>query len=73
MNKIDTDEDGFVTLNEMKEWIAKQLRKYIYHDIEGQFTSNDLDGDKKVSWEEYKNTTYAYVEESTYMTSVLHV
>ena len=62
--KIDTDGDQFVTLEEMKEWIAKQLRKYIYSDIEGQFSGNDMDSDKHVTWEEYKNSTYSYVDES---------
>jgi Ca2+-binding EF-hand superfamily protein len=64
VKQIDSDSDGFVTHDEMKEWIAKQLRRYIYHDIEGQFSSSDQNQDKLVSWDEYKNTTYSYMDDT---------
>ena len=55
--------DGFVDGEEMKAWIAKQLRKYIYHDVETQFEANDVDKNGKVTWDEFVNTTYGYIDD----------
>lgn len=60
--KIDKDGDGFVTEQELKDWIKYAQNKYIYEDAEKQVENNDLNKDGFVSWEEYKNNTYGFMD-----------
>ena len=61
-SKIDKNNDGFVTEQELQDWIKYTQNKYIFEDADKQITSNDLDKDGYVTWEEYKNATYGYIE-----------
>lgn len=58
VDKIDADEDGFVTEAELKAWIKKAQKKYIYDNVERQWTDFDVNNDGTISWDEYKNVTY---------------
>ena len=61
VERIDDDKDGYVTVEEMKKWIKHAQKKWIYDDVDRQWTSHDLDEDGVVSWEEYKKATYGYI------------
>ncbi|ETE58517.1 hypothetical protein L345_15761, partial [Ophiophagus hannah] len=61
VSKIDGDQDGFVTVEELKAWIKFAQKRWIYEDVERQRKGHDLNGDGLISWEEYKNATYGYV------------
>lgn len=61
VEKIDENHDGFVTVDEMKNWIKHAQKRWIYEDVDRQWQAHDLDSDAHVSWEEYKNATYGYV------------
>lgn len=61
VERIDEDKDGFVTVEEMKNWIKHAQKRWIYDDVDRQWKSHDLNGDEAVSWEEYKNATYGYI------------
>ncbi|XP_061917177.1 calumenin-B [Entelurus aequoreus] len=61
VERIDEDKDGFVTVEEMKNWIKHSQKRWIYEDVDRQWKSHDLNGDNVVSWEEYKNATYGYI------------
>ncbi|TKC43098.1 hypothetical protein EI555_007242 [Monodon monoceros] len=61
VSKIDGDKDGFVTVDELKDWIKFAQKRWIYEDVERQWKGHDLNEDGLVSWEEYKNATYGYV------------
>ncbi|XP_018581593.1 calumenin-like [Scleropages formosus] len=64
VGKIDADKDGFVTENELKAWIKKAQKKYIYDNVDRQWKDFDLNSDGMISWEEYKNVTYGtYLDE----------
>lgn len=58
VEKIDADEDGFVTEAELKAWIKKAQKKYIYDNVERQWKDFDMNNDGMISWDEYKNVTY---------------
>ena len=58
MDKIDADQDGFVTEAELKAWIKKAQKKYIYENVDRQWNDFDLNNDGMISWDEYKNVTY---------------
>eukprot|EP00794_Sanderia_malayensis_P018123 gene18123-19933_t len=63
--KIDKDGDGFVTEQELKDWIKYAQNKYIYEDAEKQLVNNDMNKDGYVTWEEYKNNTYGFLEDDS--------
>ncbi|XP_033017538.1 calumenin isoform X3 [Lacerta agilis] len=61
VSKIDEDKDGFVTPEELKDWIKFAQKRWIYEDVERQWKGHDLNEDGLISWEEYKNATYGYI------------
>ncbi|XP_023652640.1 calumenin-A-like isoform X1 [Paramormyrops kingsleyae] len=58
VDKIDADKDGFVTEDELKTWIKKSQKRYIYENVDRQWKDFDLNSDAVISWEEYRNVTY---------------
>jgi len=63
-SKIDKDKDGFVTEQELKDWIKYAQSKYIFDDAAKQLESNDVNKDGFVTWDEYRNNTYGFLEDS---------
>ncbi|XP_065646264.1 calumenin-B [Hydra vulgaris] len=62
-NKVDTDNDGFVTTEELKQWIKFTQNKYIWNDAKEQMKQNDLNKDDFVTFDEYKKGTYGFADE----------
>ena len=60
---MDKSGDGLVTEEELKEWIQFTQKRYIWDDAEKQMKQNDMDKDGKIAWDEYKNSTYGFIEE----------
>uniref|UniRef100_A0A667HYG7 Reticulocalbin-3 n=1 Tax=Lynx canadensis TaxID=61383 RepID=A0A667HYG7_LYNCA len=60
VDRIDSDGDGFVTTEELKTWIKRVQRRYIYNNVAKVWKDYDRDKDDKISWEEYKQATYGY-------------
>lgn len=58
VDKIDTDKDGLVTEGELRAWIKKAQKKYVYESVERQWQEFDLNQDGFISWDEYRNVTY---------------
>ncbi|KAG5273977.1 hypothetical protein AALO_G00157830 [Alosa alosa] len=61
VERMDEDGDGFVSVEEMKNWIKHAQKRWIYQDVDRQWQGHDLNGDNHVTWEEYKNATYGYI------------
>ena len=55
---MDKDQDGFVTKEELKDWIKHVSRRYIYEDADSQWGTHDTDGDEGISWDEWFKSTY---------------
>jgi len=62
--KVDKNGDGFVTDDELKQWIQLTQNKYIWEDAEKQMKQNDMNKDGFVTWDEYKKSTYGFVDDS---------
>ncbi|XP_019750589.1 calumenin-B-like [Hippocampus comes] len=62
VDHIDEDKDGFVTMEEMKEWLTEVQRRWIYKNIDRQWEMLDINGDDLVSWEEYRDITYGNID-----------
>eukprot|EP00061_Rhincodon_typus_P016707 g45062.t1 len=60
VDKIDEDKDGFVTEAELKAWIKRAQKRYIFENVGRQWPDFDSNQDGLVSWEEYRNVTYGY-------------
>ncbi|XP_062819094.1 reticulocalbin-2 [Anolis carolinensis] len=58
IKKIDTNNDGFLTEEEISFWIQRSFRHYIVEDAKQQFEEYDKDGDGAVSWKEYNIQMY---------------
>ncbi|XP_071809047.1 calumenin-like isoform X2 [Asterias amurensis] len=59
VDKIDTDNDGFVTEEELKTWIEHQQNKYAHNDAEIHWKNRNQILDDIMSWDEYNATTYS--------------
>ncbi|XP_039631419.1 reticulocalbin-3 isoform X1 [Polypterus senegalus] len=60
VDRIDKDKDGFITHAELHSWIKYTQKRYIEEDVMKHWREYDVNKDDKVSWEEYKNTTYGF-------------
>ncbi|XP_043915626.1 reticulocalbin-1 [Protopterus annectens] len=58
--RIDNDSDGYVTTEELKNWIKRVQNRYIYENVAKVWKDYDMNKDSKVTWEEYKQATYGY-------------
>jgi len=63
-HKVDKNEDGSVTNDELKEWIQYQQNKYIIEDAEKQMKQNDLNRDGNIEFDEYKKATYGFMDDN---------
>lgn len=61
VDKMDKNNDGIVTEEELTIWIHYVQTKYIYDDTERQYEENDLNKDQKITWDEYKEHTYGFL------------
>ncbi|CAB1428530.1 unnamed protein product [Pleuronectes platessa] len=60
VERIDGDADGYITTDELKAWIKRVQKRYVYENVAKVWTDYDLNKDNKVSWDEYKQATYGY-------------
>lgn len=60
VDRIDTDKNGFVNHAELHYWIKHRQRRYIEENVNKHWSEYDKNEDGKISWEEYKNTTYGH-------------
>lgn len=60
MDRIDSDADGYITTAELKAWIKRVQKRYVYENVAKVWTDYDLNKDNKISWDEYKQATYGY-------------
>lgn len=60
VDRIDSDGDRYITTDELKAWIKRVQKRYVYDNVAKVWTDYDLNKDNKISWEEYKQATYGY-------------
>jgi len=64
VDKMDVDTDGFVTLEELKTWIQNTQKRYIIEDVEKQWKSHNPKEENKLTWDEYRKSSYGFVDDS---------
>lgn len=65
-DKIDLDHDGYITIPELADWIKATHSRYIDSDVEKQWVANKLPEKDTVSWEEYRNQIYGFLDDEGY-------
>ncbi|NWQ66561.1 RCN1 protein, partial [Neopipo cinnamomea] len=60
VDRIDDNKDGYLTTEELKTWIKRVQKRYIYENVAKVWKDYDLNKDNKIAWEEYKQATYGY-------------
>uniref|UniRef100_A0A3Q3VXV5 EF-hand domain-containing protein n=1 Tax=Mola mola TaxID=94237 RepID=A0A3Q3VXV5_MOLML len=66
VDRIDTNKDGYVSHAELHYWIKHRQRRYIEENVNKHWKDYDKNRDGKISWEEYKNTTYGYYQDEEF-------
>lgn len=64
VDRIDGDQDGFVSLSELKSWIKRVQKRYVYENVAKVWSDYDTNKDNMISWDEYKQATYGYYLDS---------
>ncbi|XP_043268588.1 calumenin-B [Venturia canescens] len=62
VDKIDKDNDTFVTQEELKNWIKLTHKRYIHDDVDRQWTSHKQEGEDKIAWSKYKSMIYGFMD-----------
>lgn len=63
VDKIDHDKDGFVSQEELKDWIQYTQKRYILDDVDRQWKQHNPENKETISWEEYKKMVYGFLDE----------
>ncbi|XP_032869184.1 calumenin-like isoform X2 [Amblyraja radiata] len=65
VDRIDDDQDGLVTADELTSWIKRAQNRYVDDNVKKHWNEYDTNRDGQISWEEYRNATYGFhVDES---------
>lgn len=56
------DNDGWVSLAELRSWIAHTQQRHIRDSVSAAWHTYDTDRDGRVGWEELRNATYGHYE-----------
>ncbi|GLH05521.1 Supercoiling factor [Gryllus bimaculatus] len=63
VDKIDKNSDGFVSQEELKDWIQYTQRRYIVDDIDRQWKAHNPENKEKITWDDYKKTVYSFMDD----------
>ncbi|XP_074603171.1 calumenin-A-like [Brevipalpus obovatus] len=66
VDKMDTNGDGYVSYDELKDHIHKAQKLYIMEDVDKQWKTlkpKEEDESSTITWEEYKLMTYGFMDE----------
>ncbi|KAE9544878.1 hypothetical protein AGLY_000421 [Aphis glycines] len=61
VDKIDKNNDGYVTQEELKDWIKFTQTRYIMNDVHSQWDNHKNLENDKLSWAIYRKDTYGFM------------
>ena len=62
VDKIDSNEDGMVSLDEMRNWIQFTKQRYVSKDVDRQWMQYKSDIKETITWEEYRKLVYGFLD-----------
>ncbi|XP_014259839.1 calumenin-B [Cimex lectularius] len=65
VDKIDKDQDGFVTTEELKDWIKYTQEKFIRDNVDRMWNNHNPQGAEKLGWDEYSESVYGFMKDMT--------
>ncbi|XP_060532016.1 calumenin [Cylas formicarius] len=63
VDKIDNNNDGFISREELKDWIRYTQKRYISEDVDRQWKQQNPDDNPTVSWENYQKLVYGFLDD----------
>jgi Ca2+-binding EF-hand superfamily protein len=64
--KIDYNDDGKLSKEELQRWMEKVSTKYMEDDIAQQWPAHDKNNDDKLTWDEYKDSVFGFMTEEDF-------
>lgn len=61
IKKVDYNEDGFLSKDELERWMRITSEHYLKSDVDNQWPSHDLDSNGLISWDEYRKSVYEHM------------
>ena len=58
VKKVDSDKDGFVTEEELTNWVRDVFSKRLLEGVDEDVKGKDTNSDGKITWDEYTKETY---------------
>ncbi|KAJ8974657.1 hypothetical protein NQ317_018876 [Molorchus minor] len=62
VDKIDTNNDSFISREELKDWIRFTQKRYIMEDVNRQWRQQNPENNPTVTWENYQKLVYGFLE-----------
>ncbi|KAL1506394.1 hypothetical protein ABEB36_005765 [Hypothenemus hampei] len=62
VDKIDKNNDGFVSREELKDWIRFTQKRYISEDVNRQWKQQNPDNNPTIPWETYQKLVYGFLD-----------
>lgn len=62
MDKIDYNNNGFISREELKDWIRFTQKRYITDDVERQWRQHNSQNEDTISWERYQKLVYGFLD-----------
>jgi Ca2+-binding EF-hand superfamily protein len=62
VDKIDNNNDGYVSREELKDWIRYTQKRYISEDVDRQWNQHNPENEEKIPWERYQKLVYGFLE-----------
>ena len=63
VDRIDSNEDGYVSLDEMRDWIRFTQQRYVSEDVDRQWNQHNLENTETIQWEAYRELVYGFLDE----------
>jgi len=63
VDKIDSDGNGYVSIDELQKWIKFTQTRYVGEDVERQWDSHKPTNKETVNWAEYRHNVYGFLDE----------
>jgi len=62
VDQIDEDNNGFVSVQELRDWIKYTQSRYVTEDVEKQWLAHKPDNKETINWLEYRDNVYGFLD-----------
>ncbi|XP_044253950.1 calumenin [Tribolium madens] len=62
VDKIDNNKDGYISREELKDWIRFTQKRYITEDVDRQWKQHNPENEETIPWERYQKLVYGFLD-----------